>query len=104
MYKLVKKMKTYTYNMSLKSEEVVKTQDGYITTPFVKFDKSNFSTNRKAINVVKKVEHWLIKNAYLKSLYKKDEYNQFIFSNLLMEKKIQQADKDSAEMYLVENI
>lgn len=91
--------------MQVSSEEVLITKDGFVLSPFPKFTKDNFSTNRKTINVVKKVDLWLVNNAYEKSLWKNDRFNQIQFKHMIdncKKNNLSTSDKDSAEMYIFE--
>ena len=80
------------------SGEVVLTATGRETTPFPKFD---LSTNRKATNSLKVIESWLMDNAIAEAKARGDKFNLLQFN--ASRNKPQQADKDSAEMYLFDS-
>lgn len=79
----------------LESGEVVLTASGRSTTPFPKI---NFGNNRAAGNTMKAVDKWLMENALAEAESRGDEFNARQFR--ANKDKPQQADKDSAELYL----
>lgn len=79
----------------LHSGEVVLTSSGRLTSPFPKID---LETERKAGNTIKRVQQWLVQNALDEALAREDDFNALLFKASLNQP--QQADKDSAELYL----
>jgi len=71
------------------------TATGRETTPFPKIDTT---TNGKATNTVKRVDQWLMDNAIAEAKARGDHFAQRQFE--AGRDKPQQADKDSAEIYL----
>lgn len=87
-------MKAGKVGMKLSAGEQVLTKTGRLTTPFPKVD---VSTDRKAHNTVKRVDQWLMQNAYDEAVARNDEYNSLMFR---VKGFISPADKDCAEQYL----
>jgi|688.fasta_scaffold943791_2 hypothetical protein len=79
----------------LASGEIVRTLSGRYTTPFPKFSKITAS-------LFKKVDKWLIQNAYDEAVSRGDDFNATIFKQDIDCKSIPTASKDAAEMYLFE--
>jgi len=81
--------------MKLEAGEIVYTSTGRETTPFPKID---CASNRKAINTLKRIDNWLILNAIQEAESRCDNFNlsQFLANTI----QPNQADKDSAELYL----
>lgn len=75
--------------------EVVLTKTGRTTSPFPEL---KFGTNRKTSNTLRRVDKWLMENALAEAEARGDEFNALMFRANL--DKPQQADKDSAELYL----
>ena len=75
------------------------TATGRQTTPFPKVATDS---NRKAKNTLKRVDRWLMENALAEAEARGDEYNARMFRRNL--EKPSQADKDSAEMYLFDEV
>lgn len=80
--------------IKLAEGEIVRCPDGFLTSPFPKID---LTSNRKASNTLKRVDEWLMRNAYNKASFNKDEYNMI---NFMSTKNITQSDKNCAELYL----
>jgi len=91
-------MRIGVVGMKLGQGEIVSNKYGYQTTPFPKID---LNTNRKALNTLRRIDEWLITNAYNFSVMRNDDYMKFQFE--IMNKNIKnlsQSDKDCAEYYL----
>ncbi len=76
--------------------EIATTATGRKTTPYPKIDTT---TNRKAINTVKRVDKWLTDNAIAEAKSRGDEFNLLQFEGMDA-KKLSPADKSSVNQYL----
>ena len=79
----------------LHAGEVVRTASGRLTSPFPKIDTGS---DRKSSNTLKRVEQWLMQNAFDEAQSRDDDFNALQFKASLS--KPQQADKDCAEEFL----
>ena len=75
------------------------TATGRQTSPFPKVATDS---NRKAENTLKRVDRWLMENALAEAESRGDNYNARMFRHNL--EKPSQSDKDSAEMYLFDEV
>jgi hypothetical protein len=82
--------------IKLASGDVALTKSGRHTTPFPKVD---LSSERKAIDTVKRVDKWLIFNAKKEAQETGDEWSLLLLSGI-DPRRPSQADKDTAEDYL----
>jgi len=72
--------------------DIVLTLSGRKTSPFPKVTP----------RTLKKVDKWLLQNAYDEAVARGDNFNAVVFKSDLECKSIPQASKDSAEIYLFE--
>ena len=91
-------MRIGVVGMKLGQCEIVTNKHGYQTTPFPKID---LNSNRKALNTLRRIDEWLITNAYNFSSMRNDDFMKMQFQQMSKNlKNLSQSDKDCAEYYL----
>lgn len=81
--------------MKLASGDVVLTKSGNVTSPFPQI---NLSSSRKSLNTLKRVDAWLMLNAFHEALRDKNSLAAYDFEKNMV--KPSEADKLCAEIYL----
>lgn len=76
------------------------TLTGRMTTPFPRID---LSSDHKALNTLDRIAHWLVDNAVGEARSRNDKFNLRQFE-LIVSKKITQAEKDGINLYLFDNV